>query len=301
MDNASGLSAWIHAYLDHCRIEKGLAANSIESYRRDLAKFQSFASVEGVGTQVLPDHAGLCAYVDSLHRSGLKARSIARHVTSLRTFYRYLLAEKAVDQDPTEFLALPKQWSTLPKLLGLDQLERLFAAPDQSKPTGIRDRAMAELLYASGLRVSEICGLGLSDVELDLGVVRVTGKGNKQRLVPAGEEALGAVSEYLRSARGRLLKGRGSQYLFVTARGGKLTRQAFWKLLAAMGRKAGIFHHLSPHVLRHSFATHLLEGGADLRSVQTMLGHADIATTQVYTHVMRPRLREVFEQHHPRA
>ena len=301
MDKAAALSARIKSFLDFCRIEKGLAANSLDSYCRDLAKFHSWVSVEGPSREGLPEGDDLRAYVDSLYGSGLKARSIARHITTLRNFYRFLLVEKCIETDPTEALSLPKQWSALPKLLDLPELDRLFAAADQTKPTGVRDRAMLQLLYASGLRVSELCGLGVSDVELELGVVRVTGKGNKQRLVPAGREALDAVRTYLAGPRGQLLKGRPSEHLFVTARGGRLTRQGFWKMLVGLARSAGIFRDVTPHVIRHSFATHLLERGADLRSVQTMLGHADISTTEIYTHVMRPRLREVFEQHHPRA
>src|SRR5205085_1427900 len=177
----------------------------------------------------------------------------------------------------------------------------LLRAPDTSRHTGIRDRAMLELLYATGLRVSELCKVAVSDLNLEMGVLKTTGKGNKQRIVPVGRPALAAVRLYLETARGRILKGHGSRYLFVTARGGSMTRQGFWKLLAGYGRRVGIFHNLTPHVLRHSFATHLLEGGADLRSVQTMLGHADISTTQIYTHVMRSRLRKTLDEHHPRA
>jgi integrase/recombinase XerD len=211
------------------------------------------------------------------------------------------VAERVIDTNPTELLPSPKQWSTLPKFLNQQQIDAILTAPDLSKPAGMRDRAMLELLYATGVRVSELCGIRLGDLETGLGVVRVTGKGNKQRLVPVGKSALAAVSTYVESGRSQLLKGRASPHLFVTARGGRMTRQGFWKLLAGYGRKAGIFHDLTPHVIRHSFATHLLEGGADLRSVQTMLGHADIATTQIYTHVVRSRLRHVFDRHHPRA
>lgn len=301
MDKATALSRGVKSFLGFCRIEKGLAANSIASYGLDLDKFQSFAETEGFGGQAFPDTGEVLRYVDSLAASGLSSRSIARHITTLRNFYSFLLAEKQVATDPTEFLALPKQWQSLPKLLSLDEVNRLISAPDVSKPNGRRDRAMLELLYATGLRVSELCSLRVSDLESDLGVLRVTGKGNKQRLVPVGRSALGAVRDYLDQARPLLLKGRACEYLFVTAQGGRMTRQGFWKLLGILGRKAGIFHDLNPHVLRHSFATHLLEGGADLRSVQTMLGHSDISTTQIYTHVMKPRLREVFEEHHPRA
>jgi integrase/recombinase XerD len=239
--------------------------------------------------------------VEQLLRSGLSGRSIARRLATLRNFYGFLLREGLIDTDPAERLRAPRQWRTIPKFLNLEEIDKLIQAPDASRPTGVRDRAMVQLLYASGLRVSELCRLGMGDIELDLGVLRVNGKGNKQRLVPAGKSAVKAVEEYLANARGKLLKGRASRYLFVTARGGAMTRQSFWKLLRVQARKAGIFRDLTPHVLRHSFATHLLEGGADLRSVQVMLGHADISTTQIYTHVMRSRLRDAVEKHHPRA
>jgi integrase/recombinase XerD len=297
MQNGAALSVRIKTFLDFCRVEKGLAPNSIDSYRRDLTKFQSFFPRAGD----LPNAEQIRRYIDSLYRSGLSSRSIARHTTTLRNFYRFLVAERAIDSDPTELLPLPKQWSMLPKLLNREQVEAILSAPDPSKPNGLRDRAMLQLLYATGVRVSELCAIRTGDLETGLGIVRVTGKGNKQRLIPVGKPALAAVAEYLESGRPGLLKGRASPYLFVTARGGRMTRQGFWKLLAGYGRKAGIFHNLTPHVIRHSFATHLLEGGADLRSVQTMLGHADIATTQIYTHVVRSRLRQVFDRHHPRA
>jgi integrase/recombinase XerD len=287
----------MRAFLNFCRLEKGLSANSIEAYALDLAKWSAFLGESGE----LPGTEGLRHYLDHLYRTGLSQRSIARHLTTLRGFCGFLLREGHVATDPTEHLGAPKQWQTIPKFLNLEVIEKIIQAIDTIRPNGLRDRAMLELLYATGLRVSELCRLGLGDCNLDLGVVRTTGKGNKQRLVPAGKEALQAVADYLASGRSALLKGRASRYLFVTARGGCLTRQGFWKLLAGYGRKAGIFHGLTPHVLRHSFATHLLEGGADLRSVQVMLGHSDISTTQIYTHVMRSRLRQTVEEHHPRA
>jgi integrase/recombinase XerD len=231
----------------------------------------------------------------------LSSRSIGRHLTTLRTFYGFLLREGRITNDPTEHLRAPRQWQNIPKFLNLEEIEKIIQAADLSKPTGLRDRAMMEVLYASGLRVSELCKVGMADLNLEMGVLRTTGKGNKQRLVPVGKSAVLAVRNWLESGRPALLKGRASRYLFITARGGCLTRQAFWKLLAGYGRKAGIFYGLTPHVLRHSFATHLLEGGADLRSVQVMLGHADISTTQIYTHVLRSRLRDTVEKHHPRA
>jgi integrase/recombinase XerD len=248
-----------------------------------------------------PDREGLAVYVDSLYSSGLSSRSIARHLATIRNYCSFLLRQGTIREDPTIFLTAPKQWSRLPRYLNLDQINSLISAPEESKPTGMRDRAMLELLYAAGLRVSELCKVELSDLNMEYGVLRVTGKGGKQRLVPVGKAALAAVREYLDKARPGLLKGRGSRYLFVTAGGGMLTRQAFWKLLAVHGKKAGIFRGLTPHVIRHTFATHLLEGGADLRSVQTMLGHADISTTQIYTHVLRSRLKKTVEEHHPRA
>ena len=287
----------ITAFLNFCRLEKGLSANSLDAYSTDLARFKAFI---GDATD-LPGTAEIRLHIDNLYQSGLGSRSVGRHLTTIRNFYGFLLREGEIATDPTEHLRTPRQWQTIPKYLNLEEIERIIKAPDLSRPTGLRDRAMVELLYASGVRVSELCKVGVGDLNLELGVLRTTGKGNKQRLVPVGKSAVLAVRAYLETGRSALLKGRASRYLFITARGGCLTRQAFWKLLAAYGRKVGIFHGLTPHVLRHSFATHLLEGGADLRSVQIMLGHVDISTTQIYTHVMRSRLRDTVEKHHPRA
>ncbi len=285
------------AFLNFCRIEKGLSANSLEAYSTDLSRFAAF---EGDAARS-PGLERLRAYLDHLYGCGLGSRSVARHLTTLRNFYGFLLREGVIAEDPTAQLRSPKQWQTIPKFLNLEEIEKILRAIDTSRPRGLRDRAMIELLYACGLRVSELCRAGVGDLDANLGVLRALGKGNKQRLVPVGQEALRAVADYLEGGRAALLKGRASRYLFVTARGGCLTRQGFWKLLAGYGRKAGIFHGLTPHVLRHSFATQLLEGGADLRSVQAMLGHADISTTQIYTHVMRSRLRETVDKYHPRA
>jgi integrase/recombinase XerD len=283
--------------LNFCQTEKGLADNTLEAYSADLERFSSFQK----SRSAVPSTEDLRAYLDYLHSSGLGSRSIARHLTTIRNFLSFLLREGVLPDDPAEHLRAPKHWQTLPKLLNREEIGKLLEGPDTSRPTGLRDHAMLQLLYASGLRVTELCRLGMGDLNQEMGVVRTTGKGNKQRLVPVGKEALRAMADYLRSGRAALLKGRASRYLFVTARGGCLTRQAFWKLLARYGRRVGIFNGITPHVLRHSFATHLLEGGADLRSVQVMLGHADIATTQIYTHVVRSRLRETIEKHHPRA
>jgi integrase/recombinase XerD len=287
------------AFLNFCRIEKGLAANSLDAYQADLHKFVQFAGSQCGGA--IPDVEAVGRYMDFLYQAGLGSRSAARHLSTLRSFYAFLLREGRIGRDPTEHLGTPRQWQTIPKFLNLEEIERLSQAPDANRTTGMRDHAMIELLYATGLRVSELCTLAVADLNLDLGVLRATGKGRKQRMVPVGKAALSAVRTYLESGRPAILKGRPSRYLFVTARGGPMTRQAFWKLLRGHARKAGVFQHLTPHTIRHSFATHLLEGGADLRSVQAMLGHADISTTQIYTHVMRSRLRKTVDEHHPRA
>lgn len=304
MRDVAPVTASVSSFLSYCRIEKGLAANTIDAYRQDLQRFVAFLNNTGEASE--PERLRL--YIDSLYRAGLSSRSIARHITTLRNFHAFLLQERAsghasndASSDPAILLAAPKQWQNIPKYLNNEQVTKLLAAPDPARPEGSRDRAMLEVLYASGLRVSELCKLRVADVELNLGYVRVLGKGNKHRIVPAGASAIKAVEQYLAGGRAALLKQRTSPYLFITARGKPMTRQAFWKLLRAHGRKAGIFHNLTPHVVRHTFATHLLEGGADLRSVQTMLGHADISTTQVYTHVLRSRLRKTIDEHHPRA
>lgn len=296
----AGLVLAVQAFLDFCRVEKGLAALSIKAYSRDLKGFTQWAAEEKILVDV-PGAADLRRYLDSLYASGLAPRSIARHLTTLRNFYRFLVAEGSLGEDPTALIPMPRQWFSLPKHLNHAEMEQLTKAPDADKATGLRNRAMIELLYASGLRVSEICQAEISDLNLEMGLIRVFGKGGKQRLVPVGQAALASIRTYLEGGRAALLKGRDSKYLFITARGGPLTRQGFWKALGVVGQQAGLAKAPSPHVLRHTFATHLLEGGADLRSVQTMLGHADIGTTQIYTHVMRSRLRQTVENHHPRG
>jgi integrase/recombinase XerD len=295
----SPISRAIADFLAFCRMEKGLSRNSLDSYALDLAGFLAFAEpLTGGG---YPETEVLIQYLNSLFRKDLSSRSIARHLSVVRGLFRFLLSEERIASDPTEHLSSPRQWHTIPKFLNREQVEKLVSTPDKGKLTGLRDRAMLELLYATGIRVSELIQLRLTNLDPGLGLVRVTGKGNKQRIVPVHATALAIIREYVEQARPGLLKGRVSPCLFVTARGGAMTRQAFWLAVKVNGRKAGIFHNLSPHVLRHTFATHLLEGGADLRSVQTMLGHADLSTTEIYTHVVRSRLRETLDQHHPRA
>jgi integrase/recombinase XerD len=291
-------TAEISSFLDYCRVEKGLANNTLEAYSQDL---KAFAAFEKFSRLPVPGLEDLRRYLDWLYKTGLSSRSIARRLATIRNFYRFLASEGKIEVDPTERLVSPKQWQNIPKYLNQEQIESLLKAPEPSQPTGVRDRAMLELLYATGLRVSELCAVRSADLQLEAGILRTIGKGNKQRIAPVGKSALAAVRAYMVDSRPKLLGQRASPYLFVTARGGRMTRQAFWKLLATHGKRAGIFHGLTPHVIRHSFATHLLEGGADLRSVQTMLGHADISTTQIYTHVLRSRLRETIERHHPRG
>jgi integrase/recombinase XerD len=299
MYREGSLAAEIRHFIDFCRIEKGLAANSLESYGRDLDRFSCFCGGADASVPSSPEQIG--QYLDSLYQAGCSARTVARHLTSLRNFYRHLQRERRMEDNPTELLSAPKATQAIPKFLNGAEVEKLLAAPPLDAPTGVRDRAMLQLLYACGLRVSELMLVELSNVNLEMGYLRVTGKGSKQRLIPMGEAAAAAITTYLATVRPALLKGRVSRFLFVTSRGTSMTRQGFWKLLAQYGKSVGIFHHLTPHVLRHSFATHLLEGGADLRSVQAMLGHADIGTTQIYTHVARGRLRRVVDEHHPRA
>ncbi len=299
MTTEGGLSPAAEAFLNFARIEKGLSPNSISSYSLDLRHFCIFCQARQLAEPLAPKQLHL--YLDTLQIEGLSSRSIARHLSTLRSYYRFLLHEGRITEDPTALLKAPKQWQNLPKYLNSQQVSELLSAPDPFQPGGIRNRAMLELLYACGLRVSELCLLKMTDVNLDLGFVRVTGKGNKQRMIPVGSKAKAALEEYVTAARAALLKSKSSAYLFVTARGGPMTRQGFWKLLGVEGKKVGIFQNLTPHVVRHSFATHLLDGGDDLRSVQTMLGHADIATTEIYTHVVRTRLRSVVDTHHPRS
>jgi integrase/recombinase XerD len=289
----------IRGFLAYSRMEKGLAQNSLEAYGRDLARFRAW--VEPLTGGELPQAETLISYINLLYSDKLSGRSIARHLSAIRNLFRFLVAEGKIASDPTEHISSPKQWSTIPKFLNKEQVGNLIAAPDESRGTGLRNRAMLELLYATGIRVTELIQLRLSSVDFGLGLVRVTGKGNKQRIVPVHSKALDAIGEYLEQGRPALLNGKTTPYLFVTARGAGMTRQAFWSAIKLTGKKAGIFHNLSPHVMRHTFATHLLEGGADLRSLQTMLGHADLGTTEIYTHVVRSRLRDTLDRHHPRA
>jgi len=285
-------------FLNYLRVERGLSANTLDSYRTDLKKLLAFAQSRDKEL-VSVERADMTDFLQHLRQMGLDPRSIARILTAVRGFYKFLLLDEIIAYDPTVNIESPKQWQTLPKFLTPEEIEKLLEQPDEKTDIGKRDRAMLEVLYATGLRVSELVSLKMSDVNLELGLVSCLGKGSKERNIPLGRSAIAKVRSYL-PARESLLAGNRSPFLFVTSRGGQVTRQAFWKIIVDYGRQAGI-GHVSPHMLRHSFATHLLEHGADLRSVQLMLGHSDISTTQIYTHVTNERLREVFQKYHPRA
>jgi integrase/recombinase XerD len=298
---ASPLDPALDLFLAHLRVEKGLAPNSVEAYGRDLRRWIDDLSGQGVSGWAEVRRSHLEAHLRALLASGVGPRSQARALSAIRSLQRLLLSERLTAVDPTEDVASPRPGRKLPQLLAGEEVERLLAAPDPRTPPGRRDRAMLELLYATGLRASELVSLGMNDVDLEARMVLARGKGSKERLVPLGSPAADAIRLYLSGARQRLLRGRRSRDLFVTPRGGRMTRQGFWKLIARHARGAGIARAISPHKLRHSFATHLLAGGADLRAVQAMLGHADIATTQIYTHVERGQARRLYERHHPRA
>ena len=299
------IESLIRAFLNHARVEKGLSANTIAAYGRDLEKFSRFVEKRGVPLEsVSRDH--LVDFLESLYRQHLDSRTVARAMASLRNLFRFAMTEEVIAVDPTLNLESPKYRKSLPSFLRLDEVDQLMAQPDEKTVHGLRDRAMIELLYSTGLRVSELTSLRVGDVDARMGCLRCIGKGDKERLVPVGRQALAALQRYLDEARPALLRLRragpaAEPSLFLNRFGGRMSRIAIWRLLSQYGRRAGIRTQLSPHKLRHSFATHLLERGADLRSVQMMLGHADISTTQIYTHVMEERLKQVYKAHHPRA
>jgi integrase/recombinase XerD len=298
------MHALVASFMNYIKVEKGLAANTLAAYELDLRKFEEFAgkrrlSVEALGRDHVVDFLG------DLYRQGLDSRTVARNQVSLRNFFRFAVAEGALSADPTLNMESPKARRTLPTYLRMEDVDRLLNQPDPSTPQGLRDRAILEVLYSTGLRVSELVHLKVSDMDMRMGCLRCIGKGDKERLVPVGRRALATVQTYLGKSRPLLLgkrpTGNAVPWLFINRFGNRLSRIAIWRLLTACGRRAGIRARLSPHKLRHSFATHLLERGADLRSVQLMLGHADISTTQIYTHVMQERLKQVYKAHHPRA
>lgn len=292
------VEGWFARYLDHLVAERGLAPNTVAAYRADVRRLAETVAPRR------PEQAGrddLLRVLRSMRARGRSPRSVARWIVAVRGFFAFLVANGAVAEDPSAHLDAPRTWRSLPKVLAFEEVEALLATPDRDDPRGLRDAAQLEVLYATGLRVSELLHLKLGDLHLDAGYLRCWGKGSKERVVPLGGEADATLHRYLAEARPALLAGKRSEYLFVNGRGGALSRQGFWKNVKRYGRLACIATPLSPHVVRHSFATHLLENGADLRSVQIMLGHADISTTQIYTHVNRERLRRLYRDFHPRA
>ncbi len=293
-------AALIQDFLHYLTVERGLAKNTVLAYGRDLAKFGRFLDYKGRHPRQVRQ-GEVNEFARRLSREGLNPKSIARALNAVRMFFRYLILEKVVSEDPTAAIRAPRTWKTLPRFLTLQEVDDLLGAPDASSLLGLRDAAMVELLYASGLRVSELVSLRVRDLNLDVGYLSCLGKGSKERLVPMGRKAADRLRAYLEHARPGLLKGASHPSLFLNSRGRPISRQGFWKILKKYGRAAGVRGKLSPHVLRHSFATHLLERGADLRSVQMMLGHADISTTQIYTHINRERLRKIYKDFHPRA
>jgi integrase/recombinase XerD len=289
----------VDPFLEYLVVERGLAQNTLEAYRRDLTRYTEYLAGRGQTVTDL-DRTEVPRYLLALREAGLSPRSVARHLSAIRQFHRFLAGEGGAAEDPTAHVEAGRPWRRLPDVLSPSEVEQLLAAAPRT-PTELRDQAMLEVMYASGLRVSELVGLRLSDPDVAVGVVRVLGKGSKERLVPLGEVAAARLTEYLSHGRPLLAKGRPSPYLFLGRHGRNLTRQMFWQMLRRRARMAGIGRRVTPHTLRHSFATHLLERGADLRSVQLMLGHADIGTTQIYTHVSRAHLQAVYAKYHPRA
>ena len=296
------VDAHVTSFLDHLRVERRLAALTIESYARDLAALAAFARTSRRPIEKLDRHA-LEQFVRDQITRGLSPRSVAREVAAIRGFYRFLVIERQLEHSPADDLQPPRAWPALPTFLSLEEVDALLANPDVATPLGLRDRAMFELLYATGMRVSELVGVRGADLHLEEHYLTCIGKGNKERLIPIGRQAAEWVTQYQKKARAELVaraKGKGSTRLFVNARGGSLSRVGFWKILKRHGAAAGLPRTLSPHVVRHSFATHLLDRGADLRAIQMMLGHADLSTTQIYTHVLEARLKAVYTRFHPR-
>jgi integrase/recombinase XerD len=295
------MNNYLDHYLNYLAIERGLARNTLDAYGRDLSRYLDFLEKNRVAALADITPALVLRFLSHLKNCGLSARSRARSLAALRTFHKFLVREKLAGDNPTDQVTSPKSLAPLPYTLSPYDVENLLASPKGESPLAWRDRAMLEILYATGLRVSELVSLKQGDLQMDVGYLVAFGKRGKQRIVPLGEAAAEALRDYLEHGRSGLDKGRGSQILFLNRSGGGLTRQGFWKIIKRRAREAGIRQSITPHTMRHSFATHLLENGADLRSVQAMLGHADISTTQIYTHVTRERLRQMHAQHHPRG
>ncbi|TLS53026.1 site-specific tyrosine recombinase XerD [Paenibacillus antri] len=292
----------LRLFIDYLSVERGLARNTLEAYERDLTLYLEYLEQSGVADVAETTSTHVLGFMAAGKRSGKASATVFRRQVAVRAFYKFLTEERVIAADPTSTMGTPTPGKKLPTTLTTAEVERLLAAPNVSTPHGVRDRAMLELLYATGMRVSELLDLDLSSVHTGMGFVKAVGKGSKERIIPIGRMAISCLNDYLNGARGKLHKGKKAEdALFLNHLGGRMTRQGFWKIIKKYALEAGIRAELSPHTLRHSFATHLLEGGADLRAVQEMLGHADISTTQIYTHVAKSRLKEVYDRTHPRA
>ncbi|HEX7152550.1 MAG TPA: site-specific tyrosine recombinase XerD [Thermoanaerobaculia bacterium] len=290
---------YLPIFLDYLAVEKGLARNSLSAYQTDLRHFGHWLKDNSIEFDRV-ERIDIVRYFQALRVAGISARSVARALAAIRGMFRFLVVERHLKTDPTENLENPKIWTSLPKSLPPREVDALLAAPDRGTPEGLRDAAMLELLYATGLRVSELIKVRIDELVMDAGFLRTIGKGSKERIVPFGDQARDSILRYMEKGRGEFAKD-ADPHLFLSRLGRPMTRQSFWMKIVHYARMAGIATHISPHMLRHSFATHLLENGADLRSVQMMLGHSDISTTQIYTHVSRARLQKMYEQYHPRA
>ncbi|MFH1873896.1 MAG: site-specific tyrosine recombinase XerD [Pseudomonadota bacterium] len=295
------LDQYIDSYLTHLKVERHLSANTLESYAHDLRSFASFVAGKGINDAKTVAEHDLLGFLVRLHQEKIGSRSVARYLSAIRGFFAYLIHEKILKDNPTAKIDSPARWKKLPKALTLTQIDAMLAKPNQKTNLGLRDYAIIQLLYASGLRISEISYLTMERFNLQQGYVLIIGKGNKERVVPVGRQAMEAVTEYINEARPKLLRGKIDDHLFISIKGGNISRKRLWEIIKQVARQAGVQVNVSPHMLRHSFATHLLERGADLRSVQTMLGHTDISTTQIYTHITTKHLQELYKKFHPRA
>ncbi|MGE5701056.1 MAG: site-specific tyrosine recombinase XerD [Clostridia bacterium] len=291
----------IDHFMHFLSVEKGLAANTLESYQRDLFGYTDFLKSQGITRIEETNRSHIINYLVILQKKGRATATLSRNMASIRAFYQFLVKDRHLENDPSIHMETPKIEKRLPKVMSLDEVERLLDGPQSNHPSGLRDKAMLELLYATGIRVSELVSLNMGDVNLEMGFLKCMGKGSKERIIPLGKMAISVIREYIETARPKLLRAGGDSALFLNHLGKRITRQGFWKIIKKYALQAGITTDITPHTLRHSFATHLLENGADLRSVQEMLGHADISTTQIYTHITRTRIKDVYAKTHPRA
>jgi len=295
------MESYVAEFINYLAVERGLAQNTLESYGRDLRQFQNYLDNAKLDLMTASNHNTIMNYLSNLQAKGRAVSTISRNLAAIKSFYQYLVRERYLEKDPAVNLESPKLEKKLPRILTIAEVEELLRQPNPNTPTGLRDKAMLELLYATGIRVSELISLNISDANLEMGYIKCYGKGSKERIVPLGSIAAKCVHEYINRGRPKLVRTYDEAALFVNHHGNRLTRQGFWKIIKKYALEANITKEITPHTLRHSFATHLLENGADLRSVQEMLGHADISTTQIYTHVTKNRLKEVYDKTHPRA